>query len=215
MKSVFRFTIDIDYHGLHNITSVGANMTSQKEPDRRGSERMSDFSFRGMELIFKVVDFVYPYIDKRVQRFGIQPGMTVVDYGCGPGRYTTRFAYLVGERGKVFAVDIHELAIEALKNKIEKQGLKTVTPVLAKGYDSGIPDGVADIVCAIDMFFAINDPTIFLEELRRITNPEGFLTIDDGHQSRSETKRKIAASGYWEVIEESKDHLKCKPLSFA
>lgn len=190
-------------------------MTSQKEPDRRGSEGMSDFSFRGMELIFKVVDFVYPYIDKRVQRFGIQPGMTVVDYGCGPGRYTTRFAYLVGERGQVFAVDIHELAIEELKNKIEKQGLKTVTPVLAKGYDSGIPDGVADIVCAIDMFFAINDPTIFLEELRRITNPQGFLIIDDGHQSRSETKRKIAASGYWEVIEESKDHLKCKPLSFA
>ena len=197
------------------IMVIGANMTSQKKPDRRGSERMSDFSFRGMELIFKVVDFVYPYIGKRIQRFGIQPGMTVVDYGCGPGRYTTKFAYLVGERGKVFAVDIHELAIEAVKNKIKKQRLKTVTPVLAKGYDSGIPDGVADIVCAIDMFFAINDPTAFLEELRRIINPEGFLIIDDGHQSRSETKRKIAASGYWEVIEESKDHLKCKPLSFA
>jgi ubiquinone/menaquinone biosynthesis C-methylase UbiE len=193
---------------------IGANMTSHRDSDRRGSERMSDFSFRGMGLIFKVIDFVYPYIDKRVQRFGIQPGMTVVDYGCGPGRYTTRFAYLVGERGKVFAVDIHELAIEAVKNRIEKQGLNTVTPVLAKGYDSGIPDLVADIVCAIDMFFAINDSTTFLKELRRITNPEGLLIIDDGHQSRNETKRKIAASGYWEVIEESKDHLKCKPLPF-
>ena len=194
---------------------IGANMTSRKKPGRKRSERMSDLSFRGMELIFKVVDFVYPYIDKRVKGFGIQPGMTVVDYGCGPGRYTTRFAHLVGERGTVFAVDIHELAIEAVKNRIQKQGLKTVTPVLAKGYDSGIPDGVADIVCAIDMFFVINDPMAFLRELRRITNPEGFLIIDDGHQSRSETKRKIAASGYWEVIEESKDHLKCKPLSFA
>ncbi len=176
---------------------------------------MSDLSFRGMELIFKVVDFVHPYIDKRVRRFGIQPGMTVVDYGCGPGRYTTRFAHLVGERGRVFAVDIHELAIEAVKYRIQKQGLKTVTPVLAKGYDSGIRDRLADIVCAIDMFFAINDPTAFLAELRRITDPEGFLIIDDGHQSRSETRRKIAASGCWEVIEESKDHLKYKPLSFA
>ena len=197
------------------IMVIGANMTSRKKPGRKRSERMSDLSFRGMELVFRVIDFVYPYIDKRVKGFGIQPGMTVVDYGCGPGRYTTRFAYLVGERGKVFAVDIHELAIEAVKNRIEKQGLNTVTPVLAKGYDSGIPDGVADIVCAIDMFFVINDPMAFLKELRRMTNPEGFLIIDDGHQSRSETKRKIAASGYWEVIEESKDHLKCKPLSFA
>jgi ubiquinone/menaquinone biosynthesis C-methylase UbiE len=193
---------------------IGANMASQKDRDRRRSERMSDFSFRGMELLFRVIDFVYPYIDKRVQRFGIRPGMTVVDYGCGPGRYTTRFTHLVGEKGRVFAVDIHELAIEAVKKRIEKQGLKTVIPVLAKGYDSGIPDGVADIVCAIDVFFAINDPTAFLKELRRITDAEGFLIIDDGHQSRKETKRKIAASGYWEVIEERKDHLKCKPVSF-
>jgi ubiquinone/menaquinone biosynthesis C-methylase UbiE len=188
-------------------------MKAQKELDRRGSERMSDLSFRGMELIFKFVDFIYPYIDKRVQGFGIQPGMTIVDYGCGPGRYTTRFAYLVGEGGNVFAVDVHELAIGVVKKKIEKQGLKTITPVLAQGYDSGIPDAVADIVCAIDMFFAIHNPTAFLAELKRITRAEGFLVIDDGHQSRSETKRKIIASGYWKIIEESKDHLKCKPLS--
>jgi ubiquinone/menaquinone biosynthesis C-methylase UbiE len=194
---------------------IAANMASQKQPGRRGSERMSDFSFRGMQFLFRVIDFVHPYIDKRVQRFGIQPGMTVVDYGCGPGRYTTRFAHLVGQKGRVFAVDIHELAIDGVKKRIRKQQLKTVTPVLAKGYDSGIPDGEADITCAIDVFFAINDPTAFLKELRRITDPKGFLIIDDGHQSRKETKRKIAASGYWDVTEESKDHLKCKPLSVA
>jgi len=192
---------------------IAAGMASKKRPGRRESERMSDFSFRGMEWLFRIIDFVHPYIDKRVQKFGIQPGMTVVDYGCGPGRYTTSFAHLVGDKGRVFAVDIHELAIDRIKKRIQKQGLKTVTPVLAKGYDSGIPDGVADIVCAIDIFFGINDPSAFLKELRRITNPEGFLVIDNGHQSRKETKRKIAASGYWEVTEESKDHLKCKPLA--
>jgi ubiquinone/menaquinone biosynthesis C-methylase UbiE len=188
-------------------------MTSEKKTRGRRSERMSDFSFRGMELLFRAIDFVYPYVDRRVQRFGIQPGMTVVDYGCGPGRYTTRFAHLVGERGRVFAVDIHELAIEGVNKRIQKQGLRSVTPVLAKGYDSGLPDGVADIVCAIDVFFGINDPTAFLKELRRITKPEGLIIIDDGHQSRNETKRKIAAAGYWEIAQESKDHLKCKPLA--
>jgi len=78
---------------------------------------MSDFSFRGMEFLFRVIDFVHPYVDKRVRSFAIRPGMTVVDYGCGPGRYTTRFAHLVGEKGRVFAVDIHELAIEAVKKR--------------------------------------------------------------------------------------------------
>ena len=175
------------------------------------SERMPDMHFRFMNVCFHIIDFVYPYIDKRVRNFGIEPGMTVVDYGCGPGRYTTRFARLVGERGKVLAVDIHELAIGALKKKIERQGLANVEAVLARGYDNGLPDEVGDVVCAIDMFFLIKKPTEFLAELKRITKPDGFLVIDGGHQPRSLTKEKILQSGYWDIIEETRDHFKCKP----
>jgi len=178
---------------------------------KRKKERMSDISFKLMNLIFHVIDFVHPYIDKRVEKFGLQPGMTVVDYGCGPGRYTIRIAKLVGEQGRVFAVDIHELAIEAVKKKTDQYGLKNVVPVLAKGYDSTLPDGIADVVCAIDMFHIIRNHTEFLAELKRITKNEGVLVIDDGHQRRSATKRSILQSGHWDVFEETRDHLKCKP----
>jgi len=61
------------------------------------------------------------------------------------------------------------------------------------------------------MFFGIKRPTEFLAELKRITKNDGRLVIDDGHQSRSKTKTKILASGLWDIIEETKDHLKCKP----
>ena len=60
------------------------------------------------------------------------------------------------------------------------------------------------------MFFVIKNPTAFLRELKRIAKPDGVLVIDDGHQSREETLRKIEASGHWVVFEESKDHLKCR-----
>ena len=178
---------------------------------KRKKERMPDISFKLMNLIFHVIDFIYPYIDKRVEKFAIMPGMTVVDYGCGSGRYTTRFAKLVGQHGKVFAVDIHELAIEAVKKKLDRYGLKNVVPVLVKGYDSTLPDRTADVVCAIDMFHIIKNRTEFLAELKRITKKEGVLVIDDGHQKRSKTKQSILQSGYWEIFEQTKDHLKCKP----
>lgn len=186
-------------------------MEVQEGAKRRESERMSNLAFRMMTLLFKVVDSLCPYIDKRVRRFGIECGMTVVDYGCGPGRYTVRLARLVGERGKVYAVDIHELAIEAVEKKIAKQGLANVEPILARGYDSGVPDDVADVVCAIDMFFAVREPTAFLGELKRIAKPRGILVIDHEHQTREELKRKILDSGHWVIEEESKDHLKCRP----
>ena len=183
-----------------------------KGAEKRETERMSDASFRMMILLFRIVDFFFfSHINKRVRRFGIESGMTVVDYGCGPGRYATRFAELVGEEGKVYAVDIHELAVEAVKKKIEKHNLKNIEPILVDGYNSGLPDNIADVVCAIDMFFGIRKPTEFLVEMKRITKSDGFLVIDEGHQPRSLAKEKILDSGCWDIIEESKDHMKCRP----
>ncbi len=175
-------------------------------------EQMPDLAFRMMSAVMAIEDLVHPMIEKRVVTFGIREGMTVVDYGCGPGRYVTRFARLVGNRGKVYAVDVQPLAIEMVKRKMAKQALENITPVLAKGYDTGLPDKIADTVCALDMFFALREPTTFLREVHRIIRPDGVLIIDDGHQSRQATLQKIIVSRYWRVTEETRDHLKCLPI---
>lgn len=178
----------------------------------RKDERMSDTDYRLMVFTMNVIDFFFSHIDKRVTRFGIHPGMTVVDYGCGPGRYTIFYSRLAGRQGKVYAVDIHEMAIDLVREKMEKYGLDNVEPVMAKGYSSGLPDGVADVVTAIDMFFAVRNQKAFLAELKRIAKPTGMLVIDDGHQPRSATKEQIAEAGSWIIVEETKDHLTCKPV---
>ncbi len=111
----------------------------------------------------------------------------------------------------MYAVDVQELAVEAVKRKMGERDLHNIIPVLAKGYDTGIPDHVADMVCAIDMFLMVGEPSIFLREAHRITKPEGVLLIDDGHQPRQSTLRKIEASGCWRIVEENSDRLKCRP----
>jgi Methylase involved in ubiquinone/menaquinone biosynthesis len=174
-------------------------------------EHMSNTDYKHMVFTMDLIDIFCAHIEKRVDRFGIKPGMTVVDYGCGPGRYTIFYSRLAEREGKVYAVDIHEMAIDLVKQEMEKYGLNNVEPVLAKGYESGLPDGVADLVTAIDIFFAIHDKEAFMAELKRIAKPTGRLVIDDGHQPRSATKEQIAAAGSWVIVEETKDHLTCKP----
>ncbi len=178
----------------------------------RDTDRMPDLAFRLMSATFSLIDLFSTKIDKRVLTFGIQEGMTVVDYGCGPGRYTLRFSKLVGENGRVYAVDIQPLALETVKRKMQHRALRNIVPALADGYATGLPDHAADIVCVIDMFFGVKEPAALLREVHRIVKAEGTLVIDDGHQSRQTTLQKIKAAGGWNIVEETRDHLKCKPV---
>jgi ubiquinone/menaquinone biosynthesis C-methylase UbiE len=44
----------------------------------------------------------------KILRAYIQPGMSVMDFGCGPGFFTMKMAQMVKEDGTVFAVDLQE-----------------------------------------------------------------------------------------------------------
>ena len=191
-------------------------MSIKLNTGERNPEMISNRSFRFMALMMQIHDFICPFIEKRIRQFGIEKGMIVIDYGCGPGRYTTKLAELVGNKGKVYALDIHKLAINTVRRKIEKYNLKNIEPILIDGYNSTLPNDTADVVCAIDMFPGIKKPTDLLKEIRRITKKDGILIIDGWHetfnyQPPSSVIPKILDSEIWEIIEETSDHLKCKP----
>lgn len=175
-------------------------------------ENMPNIGFKMMTFAMKMMDIIMPrYVPNRVKWFDIKDGMILVDYGCGPARYTKHFSERVGENGKVYAVDVQPLAVKSAESVVKRHGLCNVETRLADGYNSGVTDNVADVVYALDMFHGVANPTHLLAELKRIAKDGATLVIDDGHQSRTETKAKIARSGCWEIIYEDRSHLKCKP----
>ena len=180
-----------------------------KSRSHKTNDRTSNLSFRAMTWMFRVADFFFPKHD-HLATLGIQPGFTVVDYGCGPGRYIAEASRRVGPQGKVYAVDVHELAIAAVRKVIARHNLTNVIPVLAKGYNSRLPDHVADLIYALDMFHAVKDPAALLAELRRIVKPSGILILEDGHQSREKTRAKIAQSSLWRIVSEEKTYVTCR-----
>lgn len=171
------------------------------------TSKLSDTEFKVMQGFMKLIDAVHPYVPARSATFGIQPGMTIVDYGCGPGRYTVEFARLTGPAGKVYAVDLVEAALQETRKRLVENRLENVELMLAQGYDSGIPRGTADMICAVDMFHHV-DPGPFLKELAEIAKPDGWLILSGGHQSRDSIKKAVAASGLWELAEENRQFQK-------
>jgi ubiquinone/menaquinone biosynthesis C-methylase UbiE len=178
----------------------------------REMDRMPRFAFRVMKLFFDIRDS-FVTVSSLLDEFGIQPGQTVVDYGCGPGSYVKHASQLVGPKGQVFALDIHELAVDAVRKRAAREGLENLTAVLTKQNNtSPLDDETADVVYALDMFHMVSDPTGFLRELNRISKKSGFLYIDNGHQNRGEARSKIVASGLWEMVEEKRRYMKCRPI---
>jgi ubiquinone/menaquinone biosynthesis C-methylase UbiE len=174
-------------------------------------ERMPDFTFRMMKIFFAFYYFIKP-AGRYLKKFGIKPGFTVVDYGCGTGACLRDASSLAGEKGFVYAVDVHELAITSVEKLINRHGLKNVKAVLTDGKTSDIPDETADLIYALDMFHMVKDTGAFLKELNRIVKRDGILILEDGHQPRALSKEKLQVSGCWKVEEENRRFMKCIPV---
>jgi ubiquinone/menaquinone biosynthesis C-methylase UbiE len=53
----------------------------------------------------------------------IESGQTVLDIGCGPGTFSLAMAEIVGESGKVIAVDVQEEMLQIVREKAARHGL--------------------------------------------------------------------------------------------
>ncbi len=174
-------------------------------------EKMPGIEFRMMSLWLRIYYYINPQ-KKYLSSFGIKPGTVVVDYGCGPGGYIKWASEAAGPDGKVYAVDIHKLAIKSVKRLISGKKLQNVIPVLAKGYSCEIEDNTVDMIYAVDMFHMVEDIKLFLDELHRIIKKGGVLILEDGHQARELSIKKVKNTGGWVISEENKRHMRCIPV---
>lgn len=177
-----------------------------------GVWKMRDTHFRTMAFFMSVRDRLRPNaVAQEVRGFDLLPGMTIVDYGCGPGRYTMAMAKVVGPSGKVYAVDLQPLAVDMVKRRAVRRRLSNVEALLADGYHTSVPDHVADVVCAIDMFQFVGDTAAFLAEVRRMLKPDGVLLLTDPHEGPRAHKERILQAGGWTVAAESAGLIKFRP----
>lgn len=162
--------------------------------------RMSDLHFRLMAFMFKFRDLHWRP-SRHLKRARLERGMAVVDYGCGPGSFSIPAAKLVGPEGKVFAVDVHLLAVRSVVRRAARKGLKNVETVLVDDYDTGIRGSTIDRVLLIDTFAQIEDRQALLREIHRVLKEGGLLFMALEHMGKSEQKEIVARSGLFSMVD--------------
>ena len=138
-----------------------------------------NFAFNMMSYLFKLRDLVSPR-EEILKKVDIQPGFRVLDYGCGPGGYVGGTAKLVGKSGKVYALDLHPLAVQRVQDIARKRQLANVETIHSD-CRTGLPDNSVDVVLLYDVFHDLSNPQAILAELHRVLKRNGTLSFSDHH----------------------------------
>jgi len=164
--------------------AIAQNCSLKEKEESTMNKPAFNLHFRFMSLGFKFRDFFLP--PKNIlKEVGIKPGFHVLDYGCGPGSYIIPLAELVGESGKVYALDIHPLAIRKVQGIASKKQLANVETILSD-CKTGLHRNSLDAVLLYDAFHHLSDRHRVLKELHRVLKPDGILSFSDHHMKERE-----------------------------
>lgn len=163
---------------------------------------MSDHHFRFMSFGYKFRDFFLPR-KKILNEVGIKEGFHILDYGCGPGGYVVAASKLVDKSGKVYALDIHILAIQKVKDIVSKYDLQNVETIRSD-CKTGLPDNSIDVALLYDTFHDLSEPNRVLKELHRVLKPKGILSFSDHHLKENEIVSKLPGEGLFRLLSKGK-----------
>jgi len=109
----------------------------------------------------------------------VKEGMTVLDVGCGPGFFSVELAKMVGERGKVYSVDLQEGMLQKLRNKIYGTPLeKRIQLIKCEQNEIIIPEKV-DFILAFYMVHEVPDKDKLFATLKNSLDKNGnFLIVE-------------------------------------
>ncbi len=129
----------------------------------------------------------------------VRPGMTVLEPGPGMGFFTLELARLVGDSGRVIAVDIQPRMLEGLRRRAAKADLLDRLDTRLAAADSlGLADlnGVVDFTLAFAMVHELPAAAPFFREVALASKPGARLLLSEpaGHVTAAEFAGELQAA---------------------
>jgi ubiquinone/menaquinone biosynthesis C-methylase UbiE len=137
------------------------------------SEGIFDVSQAGkLDTPGRIKELRPPVLLKEVA--GVRAGFTGVDLGSGTGVFALPMVELVGEAGRVYAVDRSDAMLERIRAKGPPPNLELVK---ADVTGTGLPDAIADVCLLAFILHEIAEPARLVAEAARLLKPGGRAVV--------------------------------------
>jgi SAM-dependent methyltransferase len=118
-------------------------------------------------------------IDRVMDILKISEGKTVADIGAGSGWFTVRAAKRVGEKGKVFAVEINQEYINHINERAKKENFSNIQTVLGTEDNPKLSKQSVDAVLILKTYHEIAQPVKVLQNLRAALKKNALVGVID------------------------------------
>lgn len=123
--------------------------------------------------------------DALIRSLGPVRGQTIADIGAGGGYFSLRFAGIVGNGGRVYAVDVDQKLLDYVRCQGEALGLSNLRAVTANEFFSSVAPSSINLVFMRNVYHHLDNPVRYFTEMRKYLKPEGRVAIID---YRSDTR---------------------------
>ena len=113
---------------------------------------------------------------------GLHEGMKVGDFGTGSGHYALAASVIVGDSGRVYAIDAQEDVLTRLRSEAAHRRLRNIETVWGDCEKPGgtlLKDHALDAVILSNTLFQLEKKEGAIAEIRRVLTPGGKLLVVD------------------------------------